>query len=123
MIIYTYKGCSTCKAATKWLTERGISFDERPIRETPPSIAELNAMLKARRGELGKLFNTSGQDYRAMGLKDKLPTLGTAAALELLHQNGNLVKRPFLIDQKKEVFLTGFKQGEWELIVDHTAAG
>jgi arsenate reductase-like glutaredoxin family protein len=73
MKLYTYQACSTCKAAVKWLRSRGIAFDEIPIRETPPTLAELRAMLAAHSGELRPLFNTSGLDYRALGLKDKLP--------------------------------------------------
>lgn len=111
--IYTYQGCSTCKAATKWLKANAIAFEEKPIRETPPSQTELQAMLKAK-GDLRPLFNTSGQDYRAQGLKDKLPTLSSKEALALLAANGNLVKRPFALDKEHNVWLVGFKEAEWE---------
>ncbi|MBL9134198.1 MAG: arsenate reductase family protein, partial [Verrucomicrobiaceae bacterium] len=60
------------------------------------------------------LFNTSGMDYRAMGLKDKLPGMSEDAALKLLAANGNLVKRPFVVDAKAGVYLAGFKVEEWE---------
>lgn len=113
MKLYTYQACSTCRNAVKWLHARGIAFDEVPIRETPPSIAELRAMLAAR-GDLRLLFNTSGLDYRALGLKDKLPAMSKDEALKLLSETGNLVKRPFAIDAKRGVHLTGFKEDEWE---------
>jgi len=87
----------------------------KAIRETPPTVAELAAMLKARGGDLRPLFNTSGQDYRAMGMKEKLPAMSEADALELLSKTGNLVKRPFAIDAKKQVFLVGFKEDEWKV--------
>ena len=70
-------------------------------------------MLDAHDGDLRRLFNTSGQDYRALGMKDKLPTMTTDAALKLLSTNGNLVKRPFAIDAANKVFLVGFKEDEW----------
>lgn len=111
--IYTYSGCSTCKNATKWLKAKNVSYQEIPIRETPPTIPELQAVLAAQNAELRALFNTSGQDYRELGMKDKLPTMTTDAALELLSQQGNLVKRPFAIDSEKKVFLVGFKEGAW----------
>ena len=66
-------------------------------------------------GDLRKIFNTSGMDYRALGLKDQLPTLSEAAAFELLAKNGNLVKRPFLIGDDK--VLVGFKEPEWEKVL------
>ena len=113
MKLYTYQACSTCRAAVKWLRARGISFDEIPIRETPPSLTELRAMLAAHGGELRPLFNTSGQDYRALGLKDKLPAMSKDEALKLLSETGNLVKRPFAMDAKRGICLTGFKEEEW----------
>lgn len=113
--LYAYSGCSTCKNAIKWLKAHAIPFDEIAIRETPPSLAELKAMLDAHSGDLRRLFNVSGQDYRNLGLKDKLPTMSTAAALKLLAENGNLVKRPFAIDTKNKIYLVGFKEDEWKL--------
>lgn len=113
--VYAYQGCSTCKSATKWLRAKGISFQELAIRETPPTVAELRAMLKAHDGQLRLLFNTSGQDYRALGLKDKLPTMSEAEALELLSTQGNLVKRPFVLDPAGQVALTGFREEVWAL--------
>jgi arsenate reductase len=110
--VYVYQGCSTCRNAMKWMRDRKISFQEAAIRETPPPVSELKSMLKAR-GEMTRLFNTSGMDYRALGLKHKLPAMSEADALKLLSTNGNLVKRPFVIDAKAGVFLTGFKEPEW----------
>jgi arsenate reductase (glutaredoxin) len=111
--LYAYQGCSTCRDAMKWLKAHDIPFQEAAIRETPPSIAELKSML-AVRGELRALFNTSGMDYRALGLNDKLPDMSTDQALNLLSENGNLVKRPFALDEKGGVHLVGFKEPEWK---------
>jgi arsenate reductase len=109
--VYTLANCDTCRRATKWLRENQISFEERAIRETPPTVDELRAMLKACDGELRKLFNTAGQDYRAQNLAEKLPTLSVDAALRLLASNGNLVKRPFTIGGK--VAVVGFNAERW----------
>lgn len=112
LTVYAYQGCSTCRNAQKWLEQHHVSHQLKAIRETPPSLPELKAMLKAR-GELRPLFNTSGLDYRALGIKDKLATMSEDDALKLLASNGNLIKRPFAIDSKSGVFLTGFKAEEW----------
>lgn len=112
--IYAYSGCSTCKNALKWLKQHAIPFKEIAIRETPPSMTELKAMLGAFDGDLRRLFNTSGMDYRGLGLKDKLPAMSTDDALKMLAENGNLVKRPFAIDAKNKVHLVGFKEDEWK---------
>lgn len=112
--VYQYSGCSTCKNALKWLKQHALPCAEIAIRETPPSLAELKAMLAAYDGDLRKLFNVSGMDYRDLGLKDKLPAMSTAAALQLLATNGNLVKRPFAIDAQNKIHLVGFKEPEWQ---------
>ena len=101
LTLYVYQGCSTCRDAIKWLKARGIKFDERAIRETPPSIPELQAMLAAKEGNLRAIMNTSGMDYRALGLKDKLPRMSEDEVLKLLSKNGNLVKRPFAFDKRR----------------------
>jgi arsenate reductase (glutaredoxin) len=111
LIIYTLSNCDTCRAATKWLRAQGIAFEERAIRDTPPSVAELRAMLAGQKGALRKLFNTAGRDYRELKLGEKLPTLSENAALALLAENGSLVKRPFLVGEG--VTLVGFDASVW----------
>lgn len=113
--IYVYQKCSTCRDALKWLDRHGIAHEVKAIRETPPTVAELKVALTARGGDVRKLFNTSGVDYRELGMKDKLPAMGEAAALDLLSKNGNLVKRPFLIEGTKT--LVGFKEAEWGAVL------
>ena len=111
LTVYTYAGCSTCKKATGWLGAHGIAFREKAIRETPPSVAELRTMLAAVGGEVRKLCNTSGRDYRERKLGEQLAALPVDEVLELLAANGNLVKRPFALGDG--VALLGFKEVEW----------
>ena len=108
---YTYANCDTVRRAVKWLRGHRLAFTEHPIRETPPTPAELRTMVAAQGGELRRLFNTSGRDYREMKLGEKLPAMGVAAALALLAGNGNLVKRPFLLGSGAG--LTGFDETAW----------
>jgi len=111
LVVYTLSNCSTCRTATKWLRAHKIAFEERAIRETPPKPAELSAALKAQGGNLRKLFNTAGQEYRALGLAEKMDALGTDEALRLLAGNGSLVKRPFAVGAG--VALVGFDDAAW----------
>ena len=118
LTVYTYANCDTCRRAVKWLRAHGIAFDEKPIRETPPTPAELRTMLVrlGGAGALRKLFNTSGVDYRAQKLGEKLPGLSETAALALLAGNGNLVKRPFALGSSSGatgVGLVGFDEAVW----------
>ena len=109
--IYTLSNCDTCRKAVKWLRGQDLAFTEVAIRETPPTLAELRTMLAAQGGELRRLFNTSGRDYRDQKLGEKLPGLAPAAALALLASNGNLVKRPFLIGGGQA--MVEFDVGTW----------
>jgi arsenate reductase len=110
--VYAYKGCDTCRKALKWLNEQGIPHEVKAIRETPPSVAELKAAVEAFGGDLRPLFNTSGGDYRELGLKDKLPKMTADEAVALLSKNGNLVKRPFVTGDG--IVLVGFKVDDWQ---------
>jgi arsenate reductase (glutaredoxin) len=111
---YEYSGCGTCKKAIKFLDQHNINYKKIPIRDTPPSKAELKKMLKAMNGEIKKLFNTSGMDYRKLNIKDKLPAMTESQAIELLHSNGNLIKRPFILGPS--LTTVGFKEELWKEI-------
>lgn len=110
--VYEYKNCGTCKKALKFLESKGIEYKKIAIRDTPPKKTELKKMLGHMNGEIKRLFNTSGQDYRAMGLKDKIKDMKQTEALDLLSQNGNLVKRPFVLAD--DWGTVGFKEDEWK---------
>ena len=114
--IYEYKNCGTCRKALKYLEERGVAFERIPIRETPPTKTELKAMLKSYEGERKRLFNTSGGDYKSMNMKDRLPDLTDEEAIALLSENGNLIKRPFVLSGDQGVI--GFKVDEWDAFLE-----
>lgn len=113
LTLHTYRNCSTCRTAVQWLRAQGIAFEEHPIREQPPSLDALRRALDDLGGDLRALFNTSGQDYRALGLKDRLPSLSADEALHLLASHGNLIKRPFAQDRQRGLTLVGFKEAAW----------
>jgi len=109
--VYLYAGCGTCRKAVKFLATHNVSHTAVPIREQPPTKAELKRMLAHYGGEVRKLFNTSGQDYKRLNMKERLPQLTSDAALDLLAGNGNLVKRPFALTSKNG--LVGFNEEAW----------
>lgn len=111
LTVYLYAKCSTCRDAAKWLRTHGVEFVEKPIYDQPPSVAELRRMLAHQGGQLRRLFNTSGIQYRERGLAARLPALSEAEALALLASDGRLVKRPFVLGA--DVGLLGFDADEW----------
>lgn len=108
-----YPPCSTCKKAAKWLAAQGQEQPMRDIKAQPPTRAELESWAAASGLPLKKWFNTSGQLYRSLGLKDRLPALADAEQLDLLAGDGMLVKRPILVLDDGRV-LVGFKEADWQ---------
>lgn len=111
LTLYTLASCDTCRQAKAWLSRRGWAFEEKPIREHPPTSEELTTMLAAYGGEIRRLVNTAGREFRALGLGETLPTLREDEVIALLAGNGSLVKRPFLIGER--VALVGFDESSW----------
>lgn len=115
--VYSYAGCSTCRKALAWLRERDLSAEILDITTQAPTLAELRSGLD----QLGRsrLFNTSGQSYRALGAA-AVRALSDAAALEALAADGRLIKRPFLV-APGGVILTGFQPAEWQALLNPAA--
>lgn len=112
MLFLCYPKCSTCQKAKKWLEEQGISFEERDIKLNNPTEEELRTWYASSGLPLKRFFNTSGLQYKALGLKDKLLSMSEEEQLALLATDGMLVKRPLVVGEG--FVLTGFKQAEWE---------
>lgn len=112
MLFVNYPKCSTCVKARKFLGDKGMNFTDRHIKEQNPTYEELKAWWEKSGLPLKRFFNTSGMAYRALELKDKLPTMSDDEQLKLLASDGMLVKRPILVTEK--TVLVGFRQAEWE---------
>lgn len=112
MVFVCYPKCTTCQKAQKWLDGQGAAYEVRHIKEDNPTRAELEQWWKASDLPLKRFFNTSGLQYKALGLKDKLPSMSEDEQLDLLSTDGMLVKRPILVGEG--FALPGFKQAEWE---------
>lgn len=112
MIFVCYPRCTTCKKAEKWLSDSGIAVTVRDIKENNPTEQELRSWHEKSGLPLKRFFNTSGQKYRELELKDKLPTMSEDEQYSLLATDGMLVKRPLLVSEDK--VLVGFKEKEWQ---------
>ena len=115
MLFLEYPPCTTCKKAKKWLDAKGILYEDRHIKENNPSYEELKLWYTRSGLPLKKFFNTSGQQYRALELKDRLPSMSEEEQLRLLASDGMLVKRPLLITET--AVLVGFKAEQWECVL------
>lgn len=112
MLFLEYPPCSTCKKAKKWLDDHGLSYTARHIKEENPTYEELCRWLEVSGLPLKKFFNTSGLQYKALELKDKLPQMSEDEQLRLLSSDGMLVKRPIVVTENGSV-LVGFREEQW----------
>jgi arsenate reductase len=117
--IYQYAGCSTCKKALAYLDARKVKYQKVSIVEQPPTMSELEAMLgylKANGKTFKNLFNTSGEQYRALKIGERIKAgMTEQEAIALLAKNGKLIKRPFLLTGKGGT--TGFQAETWDELV------
>ena len=112
MIFLCYPKCTTCQKSKKWLEENHIAYDLRDIQQEKPTYEELAEWQRRSGLPPKKFFNTSGLQYKALGLKDKLSAMSEAEQIALLATDGMLVKRPLLIGDA--FVLAGFRPADWE---------
>lgn len=111
LTIYQYPKCSTCRNAVKWLEKEGHDLTLRHIKEEPPTPTELEQLYRLSGLPLKKFFNTSGEVYKELGLKDKLGDMTEEEQILLLASNGMLIKRPIVTDGKQAT--VGFKEDQY----------
>ena len=111
MLFLCYPKCTTCKKAQAWLDGQGLTYDLRDIKTDNPTVEELTDWYRRSGLPLKKFFNTSGLQYKALNLKEKLPGMTEEEQLALLATDGMLVKRPILV--KDDTVLVGFREAQW----------
>lgn len=109
ILVLAYSGCDTCRKALKWLKEKGVEVEVRPIVDEPPTAAELARWIPASGLPVRKWLNTSGQSYRALG-KAKVDAADEKTIVKWLSEDGKLVKRPVVVSGAR--VLVGFKEEE-----------
>lgn len=116
LTVYEYAKCGTCRNSLKWLRNHQPDTEIKtiPIFDSPPSASELRELVKLSGLDIRKFFNTSGEVYKEMGLKNRLPQMSEDEMLELLASNGRLIKRPIVTDGRKVT--VGFKEEAFEQV-------
>ena len=110
LIFYSYPKCSTCRKPSKWLDENNINYQFIDIVKAPPSKETLAIALIQFSSDIKKIFNTRGKSYKLIEINIlKLPK---KRIIELLLNDGKLIKRPFLIINESKLIL-GFNESEY----------
>ena len=111
MLFLCYPKCTTCQKAKQFLYEHSLPYSLRDIKTDKPTYEELKAWQQISGLPLKRFFNTSGLQYRALELKERLPLMSEEEQLQLLAADGMLVKRPLLI--LDDDVLVGFRETQW----------
>lgn len=109
-ILYRLPHCSTCKKASEYLNNKGVSIARfQNIKEVPLSrenIEKLAEML----GGAENLFSRRAIKYREMRLNER--ELSTDEMLDLMSEEYTFIKRPVLVINQKAI--AGFSAKTYE---------
>lgn len=93
--------CSKSRGALELLEARGLAPEIVRYLETPPSAAELKALL----GKLGisarQLLRSGEEEYKSLGLDN--PELSEDALIRAMLEHPKLIERPILVVGDKAV--------------------
>lgn len=106
--VYLYPKCSTCRKALSWLDTNGFRYTKSDLVLVPIELGVLRDIHRRSRLPVSRLFNTSGESYRAGGFKDRLAAMSLEEALSALSKDGKLVRRPIV--DAGPVVLVGFDE-------------
>ena len=109
IIFYSYLKCSTCRKAAKWLESKNFEFEFHDIVKEPPLVDYLNLAFEQYSDDKKKIFNTRGKAFKS--INNDIYSLQREEIIQLLLSDGKLIKRPFLVYEKKVIL--GFNEIEY----------
>ena len=109
IIFYSYLKCSTCRKAEKWLKSKDFEFQLIDIVKEPPLVNYLNLALEQYSDDRKRIFNTRGKAFKTLNID--VNGLSREEIIQLLLSDGKLIKRPFLVYEKKVIL--GFNEIEY----------
>ena len=110
IILYSYPKCYTCRKASKWLDKNNINYQFIDIIKQSPSKEILELALIQFSFDITKIFNTRGKSYKAIDFD--ILELTKKRIIELLSNDGKLIKRPFLVINESKLII-GYNESEY----------
>jgi arsenate reductase len=99
--IYHNNRCSKSRSALALLEQQGKPFEVVHYLETPPSAAELKALLAQLGITARQLLRTGEDEYRALKLDD--PSLDEQTLIAAMAKHPRLIERPIVVANGKAV--------------------
>ena len=93
--LYHNRRCSKSRGALELLHERGIEPEIVAYLDTPPSPADIQALLDALRLPARQLLRSGEEDYKALGLADE--SLPESALIDAMSTHPRLIERPIFV--------------------------
>lgn len=109
---YWKSTCTTCRKARSFLINAGVTMNERDLAKKPFTKNEVIELLAGRNAS--SFVNPKSTPYKVLGLQNK--NLTEEEIIDLLSQEVNLFKRPFII--KQDLVLFGFSEAEYKKLLD-----
>jgi len=109
--LYGIPNCDTVKKARAWLSARGIEYQFHDFKKQGVSAELLSDWLR----QIGwqKLLKKTGPTWGKLPDEVKAAIDNDAAALALMLEKPNIIKRPVLLRDGK-ILATGFKEADYE---------
>ncbi|CAD5109060.1 arsenate reductase (glutaredoxin) [Zestomonas carbonaria] len=101
LTLYHNPRCSKSRGALELLEARGLQPTIVRYLETPPSAAELRALLAKLGIGARQLLRTGEEEYKTLGLADA--SLGEEQLIDAMVAHPKLIERPILIAGDKAV--------------------
>ncbi|MGD9678749.1 MAG: Spx/MgsR family RNA polymerase-binding regulatory protein [Vulcanibacillus sp.] len=94
VVFYTYPSCTSCRKAKAWLSEQGVSFEERHLYKEPPTSEELMNIIKKTHNGTEEILSTRSQYFKNLDID--IENMKVSEFLEFLSREPKLLKRPIL---------------------------
>lgn len=109
--IYGIPNCNSVKKAFTWLDEHNIAYDFHNYKKEGISKEKLAEWC----GQLGweNLINKNGTTWRGLDAALQASILDEASAIDLMHSNTSIIKRP-VIERDGKVILVRFDEAAYE---------
>ena len=93
-----------------WLDQKFIVYKLIDILKETPNSKHLLLALEQYSEDKSKIFNTRGKNYKSIDID--IHTLSNNEIIKLIHNDGKLIKRPFLVYEEERIIL-GFNENEY----------
>jgi arsenate reductase len=115
--LHGIKNCDTVRKARRWLEQQNIAYSFRDLRETPPTVMEVQGWLQQCDWQV--LLNKRSTTWKGLSKAQQTTIINADTAATLLAANPTLIKRPVLVDDN--ALTVGFKPEHYRTIFNRPA--